>query len=361
VRGVATVVFWVVLTLTALALLWAFSGAVVLFLLSIAVAGAIRPIIDALLARRLSLRAATAVAYAGCLVTVGILVYVLAARLLVEVPFALDRLVEEYGDEFEHAISEFQATTVAEHAVGSTMAAFDLIGRVLLVIVMSIYWTSGRDSFERLCLSLMPVERRKQARTIWIETRSAVGAYLQRELGQSVLATLALSVGFFAAGCDLWALATVAVLLLRLIPLLGGGLAVGAALIAGLASGTLPAILAAVITIAVLLALRTLVAPRWFGIERPIDPILGVLLILALAGTFGLAGLIAAPLVAVAIQTAFSEIVAMQATEAELPSMDDLVRRANRLERRFRWTPPPPSVTSLLARLQQLIERAATR
>jgi predicted PurR-regulated permease PerM len=188
-----------------------------------------------------------------------------------------------------------------------------------------------------------------------------VGAYLQREVGQSVLAALALSVGFFAAGCDLWALATVAVLLVRLIPLLGGALAVAAALMTGAVSGTVPAILAPLMTAAVLIALRAVVAPRWFGIERPIDPILGVLLILALAGTFGLPGLIAAPLVAVAIQTAFSEIVDLQAAAVQLPSLDDLVRRANRLERRFRWTDAPPALANLLARLQHLIDRAGSR
>src|SRR5262249_40188614 len=122
-----------------------------------------------------------------------------------------------------------------------------------------------------------------------------------------------------------------------------------------------PAILAPIMTAAVLITLRTVVAPRWFGIERPIDPILGVVLILALAGTFGLPGLIAAPLGAVAVQTAFSEIVDLPATEAQVPGLDDLVRRANRLERQFRWTEAPPSLASLLARLQHLIDRAGSR
>jgi len=360
-RQVAKVVFWVILTLAALWLLWAFRGAFVLLLLSIVVASAVRPLVDALHERGLSFKLAIAIAYGVCLGAIGLLGYVLATRLLVEIPAAADHFVESYGHHFERAIHEFRATAVAQRALGSTFAALDLIGRVTLVIVLSIYWTGGGDAFDRLWLSFLPLERRRTARTVWFATRRAVGGVLGRELGLSIAAAVPLSVGFWLAQCELWALGTVAVLLLRLIPLVGSPLAVAAAVLAAAPSGVLTTILAAVIAIAVLAALRTVVAPRFFPIERPLDPILEVLVILALATSFGLTGLIAAPLVVAAIQTAYAEITSIQDSEDRVPRLEDLVARASRLERRLTWSSPSPAVASLFARLQQLIDRAATR
>jgi predicted PurR-regulated permease PerM len=359
-RQVAKIVFWVILTLAALWLLWAFRGAFVLLLLSIVVASAVRPLVDALHERGVSFKLAIALAYGVCLGTIGLLGYVLATRLLVEIPAAADHFVESYGHHFERAIHEFRATAVAQRALGSTFAALDLIGRVTLVIVLSIYWTGGGDAFDRLWLSFLPLERRRAARAVWFATRRAVGGVLRSELGLSIAAAVPLSVGFWLAQCELWALGTVAVLLLRFIPLIGSPLAVAAAALAASPSGVLTTIIATAIAIAVLAALRTVVAPRFFSLERPLDPTLDVLVILALAGSFGLAGLIAAPLVVAAIQTAYAEITGIQDSEDRVPRMEDLVGRAARLERRLTWSSPSPAVASLFARLQQLLDRAAT-
>jgi putative heme transporter len=360
-KQVAKIVFWVILTLAALWLLWAFRGAFVLLVLSIVLASAVRPLVDALQERGVPFRLAIAIAYGACLGVIGLLGYVLATRLLVEIPAAADHFVESYGHHFEHAIHEFRAAAVAQRALGSTFAILDLVGRAALVLVLSIYWTGGRDAFDRLWLSFLPVERRRTARTVWFATRAAVGAVLRREVGLSIAAAVPLSLGFFLARCELWALGTIAVLLLRLIPLLGTPLAVAAAALAASPSGLLSTILAVLIAIAVLASLRTVVASRFFPIERPLDPILEVLVILALANSIGLAGLIAAPLVVAAIQTAYAEITSLQASESRAPRLEDLVARTARLERRLSWTTPSPAVVSLFARLQQLVDRATTR
>jgi predicted PurR-regulated permease PerM len=359
VKQVARVVFWVLVTLAAVALLWAFRGAVVLLLLSVAMSGAVQTLIDDLHRRGVPFRLALAIAYGACLGVVGLLVYILAARLAVEVPTAADRLVESYGHHFERAIREFRAAPMAQRALGGTMALIDLLGSALLVIAMSIYWTGDRDAIERLWLSFLPVERRRGARSIWTETRRAVGAVLWRELGQSVVAALALSLGLWLAGCDLWALATLALLVLRLIPLVGPALAVAAVALAALPSGVMQAILAPLIAIAVLAFLRAVVALRWFRIPRPIDPILAVPVMLAMAGAFGLAGLLASPLVSAAIQTACAEAASLRASEERPPRIDELAERLARVERGLRR--PSPTVSSLLARLHQLVERAAVR
>jgi putative permease len=358
VKQVARIVFWVLLTLAALALVWAFRGALLLLLIAVAVASAVRPVIDDLHRRGVPFRLAIAVAYGAGLGIVGLLVYVLAARMIVEIPLAADDLVRAYGRHLERAIGEFRAAAVAQQALGSTVALLDLLGRVLLVIVLSIYWTARRDAIERLWLSFLPVESRRGARSIWIETQRAVGTVLRRELGQSVLAALALTLGLWLAGVELWALATTVALALRLIPLLGTGLSLAAVVLAALPSGVLATVAAAIIGVAVLGGLRV-VAARWLPDERPLDPILAVPVVLALASAFGVAGLIAAPMVAAAIQTAYVEAAALRRSSEKAPRIDDLEGRLSRIERRLRWSSPPPAVMSLLERLQVLVERAA--
>jgi predicted PurR-regulated permease PerM len=250
---------------------------------------------------------------------------------------------------------------VAGQAVGSLLVLLDVVGQVLLVLVLSIYWTSGRDVFERLWLSLLPSRRRQAAQAIWIATRRNVGLHLRRDLASSVLIGVTLLLGLRAVGCEFFGLATTFVLVLRLVPLLGGPAAVIAVAITASVSGPLAAVLATALTMIVLLVLRLVVAPRALRVEREADPILAVLVILALAANYGIVGLIAAPFLAVAIQTLVAEVIALRASEADLPTVPELTARAQRLERRFRWTPPSPAIASLLSRLQYLLERAASR
>ena len=383
-KRVATIVFWVTVTLGGLALAWAFRSAAILFLLSIAISAALRPMVDRLLARGVSLGAAIAITYLVCLAAVGVLAFALTQRLVIEVPAALDRLVEGYRDaaatwpraggyreflsrvmpppaDFETAVGDVEASSVAGQAVGSLLVLFEIVGQVLLVLVLSVYWTSGRDAFERLWLSLLPSRRRQAAQAIWIATRRNVGLHLRRDLASSVLIGVTLLLGLRAVGLEFFGLATSFVLVLRLIPLLGGPAAVIAVAVTAAVSGPLATVLATALTIAVLLVLRVVVAPRALQVERNADPILAVLVILALAANYGIAGLVAAPFVAVAIQTLGAEVIALRASEADLPTIPELSARARQLERRFRWTPPSPAIASLLSRLQYLLERAASR
>jgi predicted PurR-regulated permease PerM len=250
---------------------------------------------------------------------------------------------------------------VAGHAVGSLLVLLEVVGKVLLVLVLSVYWTSGRDSFERLWLSLLPSRRRQAAQTVWIATRRNVGSHLRRDLVSSVLLGVTLLFGLRAVGCELFGLATTFVLVLRLFPLLGGAAAVLSVLVIAAPSGPVAAIASTALTLALLLVLRLVVAPRALRVERNQDPILAVLVIVALAANYGVPGLIAAPFVAVAVQTLVAEVIALRASEADLPTIAELGARAERLERRFRWTPPSPAIASLLSRLQYLLERAASR
>jgi putative permease len=380
VKKVASITFIVLATLLGVALLWALRGAVVLFALSLALSAALRPIVDHLVERGWSQSAAMAIVYVATVLDGAVLAYVLGAEAVIEIPRAASELLTAYehaartwprSGEFRRFVAEHMpppgeldkllasvAPGLARGAVGSTLSILDILGSALAVLALSIYWGANRNAFERVWLSLMPVDRRMRARTVWTATRLAAGAHLRHEVGQSALAATALSLGFWAMGGEYWAVPAIVVAVLRLVPLLGIALAVIAAGAAGLATSPNHALAFAGITLVILLVVRLVIAPRVFQPPR-LNPILAVMVVLAMAGTYGVAGIVFAPLIAAAIQTCFSELVA-PATMAPSSSVDELRQRVEKLEREAEEKPLSPELASMLGRLRALLDDAGT-
>jgi putative permease len=380
VKKVAAITFVVLATLLGVALLWALRGAVVLFALSLALSAALRPIVDHLVERGWSQSAAMATVYVATVLDGAVLAYVLGAEAVVEIPRAAQELLTAYehaartwprAGEFRRFVAEHMpppgeldkllasvAPGLARGAVGSTLSILDVLGSALAVLALSIYWGANRNAFERVWLSLLPVDRRMRARTVWTATRLAAGAHLRHEVGQSALTATALGLGFWALGSDYWAVPAIAVAVLRLVPLLGIAVAIAAAAGAGLATSPGHALAFAGMTLVVLLVVRFVIAPRVFQPPR-LNPILAVMVVLAMAGTYGVAGIVFAPLIAAAIQTCFSELVA-PATMAPASSVDDLRQRAEKLERDADERPLSPELASMLGRLRALLDDAGS-
>jgi predicted PurR-regulated permease PerM len=380
VTKVAPITFVVLATLLGVALLWALRGAVVLFALSLALSAALRPIVDHLTERGWSQSLAMATVYIATVLDAAVLAYVLGAQAIVELPRAASELLTAYelaartwprAGEFRAFVAEHMpppgeldkllagvAPGLARGAVGSTLSVLDLLGSALAVLALSIYWGANRNAFERVWLSLLPVDRRMRARSVWTATRLAAGAHLRHEVGQSALAATALALGFWAMGSDYWAVPAIAVAVLRLIPLLGIAMAIVAAGAGGLATSPNHALVAAGMTLVVLLTVRLVIAPRVFQPPR-LNPILAVMVVLAMAQTYGVAGIVFAPLIAAATQTCFSELVAPTAM-APAASVDDLRQRAETLEREAEERPLSPELASLLGRLRRLLDDAGT-
>ncbi len=379
-KKVASITFVILATLLGVALLWALRGAVVLFALSLALSAALRPIVDHLVERGWSQSAAMAAVYIATFLDGAVVAYVLGAELVIELPRAATDLVTAYDYAARHwkgagTFRSFLAANMpppaeldkllgtiapdlARGALGSTLSILDVLGSALAVLALSIYWGANRDAFERVWLSLLPVERRTRARSVWTATRLAAGAHLRHEVGQSALAATALALGFWGIGCTYWALPAVAVAVLRLVPLLGIAFAVAFAALAGLADSPSLALAAAAMTLVVLLVIRLVIAPRVFQPTR-LSPILAVMVVLAMAQTYGFVGIVFAPLITAAIQTFFSEMVAPAAVTAA-SSIDDLRLRAERIELGADNEPLPPELASMVSRLRHLLTEAGS-
>jgi predicted PurR-regulated permease PerM len=224
---------------------------------------------------------------------------------------------------------------------------------------LSLYWSINQIHFERLWLSLLPSGQRKQARGIWRTIEPDLGAYIRSEVIQSLLAALLLGLGYWLLGSPYPTLLALIGALAWLIPVVGAPLAVILPLLMGLLTSVQLSLFTALYTLVVLFALEVWVEPRLFR-RKWDNPILTVVLIIALADAFGLVGILVAPPLSVVCQILWNRLVRHRTVLGAAAQVSDLKERQARV-----WDivgameePPPVLVTSSMERLTQLIEKA---
>jgi predicted PurR-regulated permease PerM len=375
----------VLATVVVVFLLWEFRGAVILFLLSLAVSAVVRPLVERLSRRGLPVPLALLAIYAlGVLGIVG-LIYLVGGPLIGELQQLIGDLASSYerirtqwpsGNTLQQflaaqlppptALSEAIAGERGDALIGTllgvTLGSFDFIAQAIVILVLSVYWSADRAHFERLWLSLLPAERRSRAREIGYTIETGVGAYIRSEVIQSILAGLLLGVGYAVLGLKYPILLAVLGALAWLIPWVGVLLAVIPALIVGLAAGPLLGLIAAACTLAVLLFLQVVVEPRLFN-RQPYSSLLVAVMVLVLADSFGVIGLILAPPLAAAIQIFFTQLFrpALSAPSVETVRQLDALRE--RLVEVRKMTeealnPASADVNSLVQRVESLLDEA---
>ena len=321
----------VVITLAALLLLWQFSIAIVLFLLSLAVAAALRPLINSLMERRVSKRLALAIVYSLLVVSIIGALFLIAPSILEDLQTASDDLISSYdraktewpsrGTLFQRTLAEqlppssdlYEALVSGEGipalqgVFGIAQNFFSILGYIAIVLILSLYWSADQLRFERLGLSLLPAEYHSKALHAWRSIESGVGAYLRSEFFQSVLAALFLWMIYLALDIKYPTLLALWGAVVRLIPWFGALIAVLPALFVAIGSSPILGFVAAISTVVVLFLLKEVIEPRIFH-RHKYSSLLIVLFVIGLAEAFGFIGVILAPPLAVAVQILFREL-----------------------------------------------------
>ncbi len=378
-------------TLTTAILFWEIRVAVVLFVLSLAVAATVRPLVDWFAARGLPRGLALLFTYAICVGGVIALVLILSGPLLAD----LQQLAKDAGSGYEQlqaqwlngsqlqqslawqlpaasdlsmAITGPQGGALLQTVLGLTLGSFDLLGQMLIVLVLSMYWSADQEHFKRLWLSLLPLQARARARAVWQNIESGLGAYLRSQVIQSVLAIILLGLGYQALGLQYPVALALIGAIGWLIPWVGVLVAVIPAVLAGLAISPELGVLAAALTIGVLAFLEFVVEPRLFKRER-FSSLLVVIVLLVLADEYGLIGILIAPPVAAAIQIIAGQL--WRATARSMVAPPDrpivsaqplglLQTRLALVHAQLAAQPESrPELNNLIDRLGQLIEQAA--
>ena len=372
----------VMIPLLALVLLWQFRVVVIYVLVSLALAAAMRPLAQGWGRRGFALRVAWIVLGLVALVGFGLLLFlggVFATREVQQLVQALP-VQDEWrlplwlkgrafvqvltarlpspGDLFS-AFTGDQGQLVLPTILGFTQDIADVVSGVLIAVILSLYWVMNQAHFERLWLSLLPSDQRKQARDIWRTVETNIGAYIRSQGVHSLLVWLLLGLGYWLLGSPYPALLALAGALACLIPVVGSGLAVLLSLLAGLLTSVQLSLFTSLYTLMVLIALGIWVKPRLLN-RRWDNPILTVFLVIALADAFGLLGVIVAPPLSIICQILWSRLVSHRAVVGAAAQISDLKERQAVVLAAITALdePPVPLVTSSMERLTRLIEQA---
>jgi hypothetical protein len=144
-----------------------------------------------------------------------------------------------------------------------------------------------------------------------------------------------------------------------LIPVAGAALVVIPVLLVGLLTSVQLSLFTALYTLVVLIVLGVWVKPRLFN-RRWDNPILTVVILIALANAFGLIGILVAPPLSAVCQILWSRLVSHRAFLGAAAQVSDLKERQALLWAAIKAMdePPLPLVTSSMERLTHLIEKA---
>ena len=372
----------VMTTLLALVVLWQFRVVVAYVLISLTLAAAMRPLANRLMGRGFVVRVVWILFYLAILGGFGLLLSLaggaavdeidqLGHTLSVQDEWSLPIWLE--GSSFQHllvarlpppstlfeAVTGDQGQLVLPALLGVTQGVGAVVSGAVIILILSLYWSINQIHFERLWLSLLPSGQRKQARGIWRTVEPDIGAYIRGEVVLSLLAGLILGLGFWLLGSPYPALLALAGAVACLIPVVGAALAVIPVLLVGLMTSVQLSLSTAIFALVVLIGLGAWAKPRLFqhGWE---NPILTVVLLIALADALGLVGIIIAPPVSAVCQILWSRLVSRPAVPGAAARVSDLKERQARVWATIRGMdePPVPLVTSSMERLTRLIEQA---
>jgi putative permease len=369
-------------TLTILLLLWQFREVILLFLLSLFVAAALRPLINRLMRRGFSLVQGILVVYLSGLLVVVASSYLFGPKLASELQAMGDRAAVAYevvhphwakGELWQQAIAgrlpsapqlakllTNESDTAARILLGFSQSIITLLAGIIIVLVLSLYWSVDQTRFERLWLSLLPADQRTWARNLWRAIEDGVGAYLRSELTQALLAVVLLGLGYWLLGLSYPLTLALVGGLAWLIPIIGFAVIVIPVWLVGMSSGWLVAITAVLYTLAILLLLERVIEPRLFR-QRRYSTILVILTLVIMAQVLGIVGLIIAPTVAAALQILGTTLLAIREGRGHTPiEIAVLEERLHHIRDNYiqQDRSIPPEIENMISRLQRLIEQA---
>ena len=257
------------------------------------------------------------------------------------------------------AITGDQGQLVLPTIISLLQGVGGLLTGGIVILLLSIYWSINQVLFERLWLSLLPSGQRKQARGVWRVVEPDIGAYVRSQVILSLLAGLLLGLGYWLIGSPYPAFLALAGALACLVPVVGGPLVVIPVLLIGLLTSWQISLFTVLYAIIILVALGVWVRPRLFN-RKWDNPILTVVLLIALADAFGLIGIILAPPLSALFQILWSRLVSHRRALGAAAQISDLKERQERVWANIKAMDelPPPLVTSSMERLTNLIGKA---
>lgn len=254
------------------------------------------------------------------------------------------------------------ASALLRLIVEAAGGAAGLLGQLIILVFVSIYWSLEHEWFERLWISLLPAHLRQPARATWRSVESNVGSHLRSEVLQSLIAFVLVWLLFRLLGIHQPLLYATIVALAWLVPLVGWLLALVVLVPVFILTPLWVAIAATVGLLAIFALLEFVVEPRLDKAREKLE-IVGLVFAMILLEFFGILGLLLASSVAVAL-AAGTRTWAMERTEQRMvvkeTAIDTLRARVEILRREVqeREEEMPARTRSLYERLEVLLAEA---
>jgi predicted PurR-regulated permease PerM len=257
------------------------------------------------------------------------------------------------------AITGSQGQLVLPAVLGFTQNIGDVVSGALVILFLSIYWSINQIHFERLWLSLLSSMHRKQVRDIWRIVEPELGTYIRSEIIQSLLAGLLLGLGYWLLGSPYPALLAITGAIFWLVPVMGAPLALIFPLLMGLLTSWQLSLFSGVYTLVVLIAMELWVEPRLFK-HKWDNPILTLVIILAMADAFGFIGILIAPPLSAVCQILWNLLISRRMVAGAAIQVSDLKERQAIVWENIKAMDEPPNamVKNSMERLTGLLDKA---
>jgi putative permease len=367
-------------TLIALYLLWLFEPTLILFGGSLAITAAIRPQVTQLEVRGIPRGIAILLLYVAMLATVGGLAALYIGYLQNHLEESLSAVLSAYqgflstwsaGGRMQRQIADMLAQfstapggytengfgMIVGIAMSLTTTVIGNLIFLLAILALAYYWLAEVSRFERVLLWLLPAGARLRARQIWRTVETEVGTYIRSSSLVIMITWLMLFALFGWLELPFAETLSLAAALSHVVPRLGPVLGlIPAILIAALFSP-----MEAALVLALGGAIQGLV-PYLIEQQRHkellrVNPLLQVLLLLALAQIGGLWAMIFGPALAVLLQVVYGAMVSRGSTQQV--QKQDLEILASQLAEVQRLAPADNlKLSNAIQRSNELLTRA---
>ena len=369
----------VLATIGGAALIYFYPEAVVMFIISLTIAATVRPMLDGLAERGMPAGLAAALTFLLIFASIGLIVWGISTLVVYDIAMMGDGLSKMYdymwatwphGTQIQQlvikqlpapenlysSIAGDQGGALVQTLVGITSSSAGGLSQFFGALVLSIYWTADRIHFERLWLSLLPVETRARWRKAGRDIEDALGNYVRSELAQSMMVAVLLGIGFYLMGMPYSNLLALFSAVAWLLPWIGGAIAMIAIILVGLTAGFPLVLFAPLYALAVMLVMELLVEPR-ISRRTQYSPWLTIILLMIMGESLGLFGIILAPPLAAMILIVARRILQETQMAAVTNQEIESARRIAELDERLvavgakiahmGETPPPPTPSML--------------
>jgi predicted PurR-regulated permease PerM len=277
--------------------LWHVRSLVVLLLLALTFAAAIRPGVEWLCRRRVPEPGAIFVFFALALGAVGLFCWFAVPPALHQIGAALHQtpIVHAHSGARERVL-QWLNVHLRRLPTGSELVhpiatyghkATDAIVAIFFTLAATWYWVSERDRMIDFLSSLAAEPKREKARATYIAIDERLGAYTRLRFGMIFVIGAVLAAGFYLVGLNYWLLIGGFVSLVEIVPVIGPLIGAALVLAVGLPQSTHVAVLALVVLIAVREFQSYVVNPHVMGRSVGLSPLVTLVSVSVVGLLFG--------------------------------------------------------------------------